>query len=131
MKKLEHELLISYLEQSTLRTQNAVSELQLLQKQLNELITYFSKYGMPEKTTKPIADLALTIERPQNNDKQPNDLIRIKEVMQMTSLSRSSIYVKRNSGDFPSPIQLSSRTVAWVRSDVERWIADRIHNINQ
>nr|WP_269800794.1 MULTISPECIES: AlpA family transcriptional regulator [unclassified Colwellia] len=68
------------------------------------------------------------MEQTQTRSKQPSDLIRIKEVISMTGLSRSSIYTYKNKGEFPSPIQLSSRSVAWVRVDVEQWILGKINN---
>nr|WP_272877526.1 MULTISPECIES: AlpA family phage regulatory protein [Shewanella] len=48
--------------------------------------------------------------------------MKIKEVTQMTSLSRSTIYTKINQQDFPQSISLSCRSVAWVRKEVEDWI---------
>jgi len=128
MNKLEYELLNTHLEQLSLKTQNTVRELQLFQRHIDVFKSQLTKRDISEKTRSRIPELALTIEQAPNNSKQPNDLIRIKEVMQMTSLSRSSIYNQRNSGDFPSPIQLSARSVAWVRSDVETWISDKVNN---
>ena len=128
MNKLEYELLNTHLEQLSLKTQNTVRELQLFQRHIDVFKSQLIKRDISEQTRSRIPELALTIEQAPNNSKQPNDLIRIKEVMQMTSLSRSSIYNQRNSGDFPSQIQLSARSVAWVRSDVETWISDKVNN---
>jgi predicted DNA-binding transcriptional regulator AlpA len=46
----------------------------------------------------------------------------------MTGLSRSSIYTYKNKGELPNPILLTSRSVARVRVDVERWILDKTNN---
>lgn len=52
-------------------------------------------------------------------------IIDIKEVMSITSLSRSSIYALMKKGEFPNQIKLSSRRVGWVRSEVDALIQDR------
>lgn len=49
-------------------------------------------------------------------------LIRLKEVMNLTALGRSSIYNKMKSGDFPQSVSLGDRAVAWIESDVLDWI---------
>ena len=128
MNKLEYELLNTHLEQLSLKTQNTVRELQLLQRHIDQFKSQIIKRDISEQTRSRIPELALTTEQASKYSNHPNDLIRIKEVMQMTGLSRSSVYVQRNNGDFPSPIQLSSRSVAWVRSDVEAWVLDKINN---
>ncbi len=54
-----------------------------------------------------------------NQNNQPSDLIRIKEVMKMTGLSRSTIYLQKSRNEFPKSIHLGARSVAWVRRDIE------------
>lgn len=54
-------------------------------------------------------------------------LIRIKEVMNRTGLARSTVYKYINENNFPKPIKLGSRAVAWVESEIEGWISDVIH----
>ena len=51
-----------------------------------------------------------------------NRLIRLKEVMDVTALSRSAIYRKMDSGDFPQSVSIGDRAVAWVEKDVSDWI---------
>jgi prophage regulatory protein len=53
-------------------------------------------------------------------------LIRLPEVKQRTGLSRSSIYALAARGEFPRPISLGRRSVAWVASEISRWIEARI-----
>ena len=55
-----------------------------------------------------------------------NRLIRRKEVQEKTGLGASSIYAMMKSGDFPQCLNLSERRVAWIESDVDSWVADRI-----
>lgn len=53
-------------------------------------------------------------------------IIRLKEVMDLTGLARSTIY-KFISGDlFPKPIPLGDRCVGWLESEVHAWILDKV-----
>jgi len=54
-------------------------------------------------------------------------LIRIKEVMNRTGLARSTIYKYISEDNFPKPIKLGTRAVAWVESEIEDWMKDIIH----
>ena len=53
-------------------------------------------------------------------------LIRLKEVMNITGLGRSSIYKFMDEERFPKSVSLGDRAVAWVESEVEMWIEERI-----
>lgn len=57
-------------------------------------------------------------------------LMRIREVIQKTGLSKSSIYDLMAQGHFPKTIRLSpnanGRCVAFLESEIESWIAERI-----
>ncbi|MFM5301830.1 helix-turn-helix transcriptional regulator [Aeromonas caviae] len=53
-------------------------------------------------------------------------LIRIREVIQKTGLSKSSIYDLMARGQFPKPVRLTARSVAMIESEVDAWIAERI-----
>lgn len=54
-------------------------------------------------------------------------LLRRKEVERRTGLPRSTLYDLIGRGEFPAPIKLSSgRSVAWIESEVDRYIAERI-----
>lgn len=55
-------------------------------------------------------------------------LIRFREVLTMTGLSRSSLYRFIEENQFPPPVQLGGRAVAWVEGEVQEWIAQRITN---
>jgi prophage regulatory protein len=58
---------------------------------------------------------------------KPARLIRLDEVKQRTGLTRSTLYAKIRSGLFPKPISLTSRCVAWLDSEVDAWIAERVN----
>lgn len=53
-------------------------------------------------------------------------LIRRKDVQAQTGLARSTLYKLMASGDFPAPVRITAKAVAWTRSDVDSWIAGRI-----
>ncbi len=53
-------------------------------------------------------------------------LIKLKEVIQKTSLGRSTIYEFMTKGTFPKQVSLGAKSVAWLESEVDDWIMDRI-----
>ena len=53
-------------------------------------------------------------------------LIRRKEVQAKTGLGASSIYAMMQQGTFPKAVNISERRVAWIESEVDQWIANRI-----
>ncbi|MBF4257193.1 AlpA family transcriptional regulator [Vibrio anguillarum] len=64
------------------------------------------------------------VNMPENNIR----LIRFREVLTMTGLSRSSLYRFIEENQFPTQVQLGGRAVAWVEGEVQEWIAQRISN---
>jgi prophage regulatory protein len=50
------------------------------------------------------------------------DDLRLKGI----TLSRTQIWRNERAGKFPKRVQLSAARVAWVESEVDGWIADRI-----
>jgi prophage regulatory protein len=54
------------------------------------------------------------------------NLIRLSSVMKRVPYSRSTIYLKVARNEFPQPISLGARAVAWVESEIDAWIAKRI-----
>ena len=53
-------------------------------------------------------------------------ILRLKDVMITTGLSRSTIYSYISEGIFPKSVTLGSRAVGWVESEVLEWIIARI-----
>jgi len=52
-------------------------------------------------------------------------LYRLPAVTQITGYGRSSIYKGMRDGSFPRPVQLSRQSVAWEKSKIDQWIAER------
>lgn len=53
-------------------------------------------------------------------------VMKLNEVINTTGLSRSSIYAYMLKGNFPKPIQLGPRAVAWIEDEVHKWLSDKI-----
>jgi len=53
-------------------------------------------------------------------------ILRRPQVQARTGLARSTIYELVSAGRFPAPIRLSDRTVGWLESEIEGWIASRV-----
>lgn len=54
--------------------------------------------------------------------------IKLKEVMKITGLGRSSIYKFMADATFPQTISLGERAVAWEESEVEEWQQAKIES---
>ncbi len=57
-------------------------------------------------------------------------LIRRPEVLQRCAFSNSTLHRLIKAKNFPSPVQLGVRAVAWVEEDVDAWIRERIDGPN-
>jgi len=57
---------------------------------------------------------------------QLRSFLRIKQVKAATGMSRSWIYEAIRRGEFPPPIQLGIRAVAWDSAAIADWQAARI-----
>ena len=48
--------------------------------------------------------------------------IRFPEVIDRTSKSRAAIYALMDRGEFPRPVKLGSKSVAFIEHEVDAWI---------
>jgi prophage regulatory protein len=55
-----------------------------------------------------------------------SSLLRLPDVVGRTGLPRSSLYQKVKRGQFPAPVKLGERAVAWHSAQIDTWIASRI-----
>lgn len=61
-----------------------------------------------------------------NTNASSNDrIIKIREVIAMTGLSRSSIYLQIKKGIFPVQVKLSTRSSVWLWSEINGWLVSR------
>ena len=51
--------------------------------------------------------------------------LRIGQVMQLTGLSRMTIYRLELAGEFPKRRRLSKNSVAWLDTDIAQWAESR------
>jgi len=52
-------------------------------------------------------------------------IIRIKDVLKMIPICRSTLYKQIEEGRFPAPFKLSERCIAWKKTDIEKWLETR------
>jgi len=52
--------------------------------------------------------------------------LRLNQVVEKTGISRSTVYLYLKQGRFPEPVHLSERLVAWVESEIDNWMKERI-----
>lgn len=52
--------------------------------------------------------------------------MRLPEVVHTTGLSRSTLYDLISRQQFPAQISLGGKNVAWLASEIESWMNDRI-----
>ena len=52
--------------------------------------------------------------------------LRLPQVKAKVGIGRTSIYQKIKQGQFPKPIALGPQSVAWIESEVEEWMGERI-----
>jgi prophage regulatory protein len=51
--------------------------------------------------------------------------LRRRDVEEITSLSRTTIYKLMSQGAFPRPVKLTGKAVAWPESAIVDWLASR------
>jgi prophage regulatory protein len=52
-------------------------------------------------------------------------LLSTRAVMELTSFSRSTLYLKSRDGTFPKPLKISERRIAYRAADVQAWLETR------
>ena len=52
-------------------------------------------------------------------------IVRLPMVMRMTGLGRSTIYRMIAKQQFPGPVRLGDRAVAWRQDELDSWISSR------
>jgi prophage regulatory protein len=52
--------------------------------------------------------------------------LRLPEVLSTTGLSRPQVYALMKRGLFPRQVRISQLSVAWIESEIQSWMSDRI-----
>ncbi len=51
-----------------------------------------------------------------------NRLLSVKEVLSVVGISKSGLYKKISSGEFPAPVAIGQRSVRFRQEDVQAWM---------
>ena len=62
---------------------------------------------------------------PSPPSRDPDALMRPAHVIELTGMGRTTLWRRVRDGDFPRPVKISARAVAWPRRVVTDWIASR------
>ena len=57
-----------------------------------------------------------------NPERRAPNLLRLKEVISRTRLSKNTIYDRIRKKEFPAQIDLGGNCVAWSEDEIDRWI---------
>lgn len=57
---------------------------------------------------------------------QPDRFLRLKEVLNRTSLSRATLYRKIQKGTFPKQVRIATRCAGWRESAITEWMHNPI-----
>ncbi len=52
-------------------------------------------------------------------------LVKREEVLSLCAISKSNLYKMIEREEFPRPVRIGPRSVAWRQSDVATWLQDR------
>ena len=53
-------------------------------------------------------------------------LLRLRDVIKMTSLTRTTIYNYMSEGKFPKNIHLGPKISVWIEREIQEWINSKI-----
>ena len=59
----------------------------------------------------------------------PDTLLRLPQVLAVVPFSKATLYRRVKDGSFPSPLQMSTRCVAWRSSEITEWQDGRYQGI--
>lgn len=57
----------------------------------------------------------------------PGRILRLKNVLERTGLTRSTLYRKMQLGTFPKQLRISARCAGWRESDVDAWLRNPVY----
>lgn len=53
-------------------------------------------------------------------------VLRLPAVIARVGMSRSWIYDNVSKANFPAPIQLGAKAIAWLEDEIDEWLANRV-----
>ena len=53
------------------------------------------------------------------------EVIRPKELSKMLSISQPTLWRMEKRGELPKKVQISERTVGWLKSDIQDWLESK------
>jgi len=56
----------------------------------------------------------------------PVSLLRLPDVLRITGISKTAMYCLIKIGEFPAPVPLGARAVAWASTEIEEWVANKL-----
>ncbi|NQY20848.1 MAG: AlpA family phage regulatory protein [Campylobacteraceae bacterium] len=59
-----------------------------------------------------------------------NNYLRIKKVMKLTSIARSTIWLWVKENKFPKPIKISPKITVWEKDKIQEWIQNKMTQLN-
>lgn len=57
-----------------------------------------------------------------NENRPPERLLRLQDVIERTSLGKTTIYKRIGEGAFPRPVSLGGQCVRWREVEIDDWI---------
>lgn len=58
-------------------------------------------------------------------------LLRLPQVRARVGLGRSSIYAAISAGEFPRPVSIGARAIAWPASSIDEWIESKVRQASK
>lgn len=94
--------------------------------------TIARRLAKPETATVESNDAAASASHHEQTRREPSSppirMLRLPQVVSSTGLCKTQIYELQAQGDFPMRVKLTARSVAWLESEVQAWLARRIRS---
>lgn len=74
----------------------------------------------------PLEYIKYFIYRQQKGIKTMSNFLRITDVMKMTGIAKSTIWLWVSEDKFPQPIKLSPRITVWEEEKIEYWMKQKL-----
>jgi prophage regulatory protein len=92
----------------------------------NQSLTVMMSHGIRVSFCSSVTECATTMQlqhlQAACGARMPSKILRLPSVLEISGLSRSSIYLRVAQGIFPKQVSLGARAIRWRESDVQTWI---------